>query len=209
MATPPPFLPIAIVSILLSAGGLVAQPAAAQGSPCSVEPGRDHAGETPLFTGIDQSSRPFTLTRNQETGAWSLWVVMEFTKEEGGLEVGKPCLVLTGDESKMLAAAGEAPDAVAATGSPDTPVVASTEPVAETYRVTGLAAGKVLDLRSGPGTDYPSVLQMPPESTGVVVGSCKEVGGYQYPWCEATFEGTQGWASACCLEGERTGRRLE
>jgi hypothetical protein len=201
------FYRFAIVSILLSAGGLVAQPAAAQGSPCSVEPGRDHSGETPLFTGIDQSNRPFTLTRNQETGAWSLWVIMEFAQAEGGLEVGKPCVVLAGDESKLLAATEDGPAEAATAASQDAPAVASAEPEAETFRVVSVESGAVLDLRSGPGTDHASLVGIPSSGDGIVIGACRNVDGYRFPWCEVTWQGTAGWASACCLEGERTGRR--
>ena len=185
-----------------------ASAATAQSTPCgsTVETLIDHAGETAVFTGIDGNNHAFTLTRNEETGAWALWAITEFTKETGGLEVGKPCVVIEGGESKMLSAPAEE-DAVAAAEA--APASAQTEAEAETFRVTRVDRGEVLDLRTGPGTDNDSIRQIPPDGSGIVVGSCRDVDGYQYPWCEATWDGAQGWASACCLEGERTGRRLD
>lgn len=185
--------------------------AAAQSMPCgsTIETLIDHTGETPVFTGSDANDHAFTLTRNPETGAWALWAITEFTKESGGLEIGKPCVVIEGRESKMLDTPAEEPEVAAAAESSPEPAAAQTEPQAETFRVTRVDRGKVLDLRAGPGTENESIRQIPRDGTGIVVGSCKDVDGYQYPWCEATWDGAQGWASACCLEGERTGRRLD
>lgn len=204
----------AFVSILLGAGllgaGLIAgQPASAQGSPCSqasVDPGRDHSGEATVFTGIDDVGRAFTLTRNEVTGAWSLWVITEFTKEEGGLEVGRPCIVIAGEESKVIVATTDEAE-VAAAEPPLVAVAAPAEPGAETYRVAGVRSGEALDLRAGPGTDNESLVGIPQDGVGIVVGSCQPVAGYRYSWCEVSWQGTEGWASACCLEGERSGRR--
>ena len=183
--------------------------ATAQSMPCgsTVETLIDHTGETAVFTGIDSNNRAFTLTRNEETGTWALWAITEFTKETGGLEVGKPCVVIDGGESRMLSVP---PETVAAVAEPAAePASAQTEAEAETFRVTRIDRGEVLDLRTGPGTDNESIRQIPPDSTGIVVGSCTEVRGYRFPWCEATWDGAKGWASACCLEGEQTGRRPE
>lgn len=77
--------------------------------------------------------------------------------------------------------------------------------------MAGPGADEVLDIRAGPGTDFESIAQVPADGDGVAVTaeSCKAVDGYQYPWCEVAWEGRKGWASACCLESERTGLRLE
>ena len=203
-------LALAFAAMLFACGALdgtaLAQSNRCDGAP--VEPGQDHTGEATVLTAIDQDGRAFTLTRNEETGAWALWAITEFTREEGGLEVGRPCVVLDGRESKVLVVTPEEP-VTAAPEAPAASAAAATDPDAETFRVTRVDAGAVLDLRAGPGTDNESIRQIPPDGTGIVVGSCREVDGYQYPWCQATWEGAQGWASACCLEGERTGRRLD
>ncbi|MEO8666889.1 MAG: caspase family protein [Bauldia sp.] len=79
----------------------------------------------------------------------------------------------------------------------------------ETYRVTGVQEWDVLNMRSGPGTNYPIVVPIPPDGRGVSVGSCRRVGGFATKWCSASWQGYSGWASACCLTGERTGRRAD
>jgi hypothetical protein len=199
----------AFVSILLGAGLIAGQPAVAQGIPCpqaSVDPGRDHSGEATVFTGIDDVGRAFTLTRNEETGTWSLWVITEFTRAEGGLEVGKPCIVIAGDESKVIVATADEATGAAAEPPADA-AAAPAEPDVETYRVAGVRSGDVLDLRAGPGTDNESLVGIPRDGVGIVVGSCQPVAGYRYSWCEVSWQGTEGWASACCLESERTGKR--
>lgn len=205
--------PIAMAAAILAAGLLTgSQDAAAQGDPCrdlSTGLWGDHSGEVMLFTGVDHANRAFTLTQNPETGTWALWAVTEFKREEGGLEVGQPCVVIAGADSKLLT--GAAAEAVAEAPAPETApaevAVAEAAPMEETFKVVGLRARARLDLRSGPGTENASLVQLAPGSSGVVVGSCRTVDGYRHPWCEVTWEGTEGWASACCLEGEITGRR--
>lgn len=206
--------PSAIAAAILAAGLLAGSSAAvAQGDPCrdlSTGLWGDHSGEAIIFTGVDHANRAFTLMRNPETGTWTLWAVTEFTKEEGGLEVGKPCVVIAGAESKLpIGADDEAVAAADATPEPAEPARAEAEATAaaETFKVVGVRTRAVLDLRSGPGTDNVSLAQLPPGSSGVVVGSCRAVDGYRHPWCEVSWQGTEGWASACCLEGEVSGRR--
>lgn len=180
------------------------------GAPLSTVP-VDHSGETPVFTAIDHDNRSFTVTRNAETGAWALWVISEFTEQSSGVEVGRPCIVIAGAESKLLMATAPqvADTAVGEQGNVEVASAAPPSEDMETYRVTRVAADAVLDLRSGAGTDFPSILRIPPDATGITVGSCKSVDGYRYPWCEASWQGKDGWASACCLVSERTGRRLD
>jgi uncharacterized protein YraI len=95
-------------------------------------------------------------------------------------------------------------------GNPPGGAIASTAPSApagtETFRVTGVASNDFLMLRQGPGTNFPIVRQIPPTAGGVSVGSCQSVVGYRTKWCQAAWQGASGWASACCLTGERTGR---
>ena len=76
----------------------------------------------------------------------------------------------------------------------------------ETYRITGVENWDVLNMRSGPGTNYPIVVAIPPDGSGVTVHSCRQVSGFAAKWCRTTWQGFSGWASACCLVGERTGR---
>lgn len=77
---------------------------------------------------------------------------------------------------------------------------------AETFRVTGVENWDVLNMRAGPGTGYPIVVAIPPDGSGVTVHSCNRVAGFAAKWCRTTWQGYSGWASACCLVGERSGR---
>ncbi|MGH6924509.1 MAG: caspase family protein [Propylenella sp.] len=86
----------------------------------------------------------------------------------------------------------------AAGGSPSAP---------ETFRVVGVASNDVLNMRSGPGTGYGIVAEIPPNGAGIAVSACQPVTGFSSKWCTVTWQGVSGWASACCLAGERTGRR--
>ncbi len=201
-------LAAAAATALAAADGAMAQTNGC-GAPLSSMP-FDHTAEAPVFTGVDHDNRAFTLTRDPETGAWALWVISEFMEQGDGVAVGIPCPVVAGSESKVITAPAAE---VAAAPQADTGTAAAPQALetaaAETFRVTRVDRGKVLDLRSGAGTDFPSLAAMPPDASGIVVGSCKAVDGYRYSWCEATWQGTQGWASACCLESETTGRRLD
>jgi hypothetical protein len=218
---------------LVASVAFIGQAASAEQKPgCGSLPGElqaAHMGETPIFSGNDHDNRVFTLTQDKKTGAWSLWVITEFKKEAGGLELGKPCIVAAGNESKVLdagapenTAINDAPtkthqpvvvakaSAEAATDAPVEVAVATAAPSdAETYRVTGIAAGEILGLRAGPGTNFPTIVPIPSDGAGVAIGSCKKVKGYRYRWCEASWEGHKGWASACCLASSLTGRRLD
>lgn len=79
--------------------------------------------------------------------------------------------------------------------------------VPETYRVIGVANNDVLNMRSGPSTRYGIVAEIPPNGSGIAVSACRSVSGYTNKWCTVTWQGISGWASACCLAGEQTGRK--
>lgn len=218
-------VPRAVACGLVAAFASIGQ-AMAQDTGCGLLP-QDleaaHTGETPVFSGNDDNNRTFTVTQDKKTGAWALWVINEFKKDAGGLEIGKPCIVTAGRESKLLGTDIPPPAAPAAevasenaaveTPPPPTEPKIATAPAADadTYRVTGIDAGKVLDLRAGPGTDFPTIVPIPSDAkgVGVEVASCKKVKGYRHQWCEASWSGQKGWASACCLASEKTGRKLD
>jgi len=75
----------------------------------------------------------------------------------------------------------------------------------EQYRVYGIADDDVLNLRSGPGTNFSIVAEIPPNGAGVSVHTCGVVEGYRTHWCEASWQNYTGWASACCLVSDETG----
>jgi len=77
----------------------------------------------------------------------------------------------------------------------------------ETYRVQGNVSQGIHNMRSGPGTNFPLVVSIPAGATGLVVGQCRPAQDRRsaHPWCEVTWRGHSGWASACCIVSERSG----
>jgi serine protease Do len=100
------------------------------------------------------------------------------------------------------AAPASAGPAAAASSEP----LAPTEVVTETFRVAGVASWDAVKLRTGPGIQFPIVVTIPPDGSGVATDSCKSIVGYSRKWCRANWRGYQGWVSSCCLLGEKTGR---
>jgi SH3-like domain-containing protein len=65
------------------------------------------------------------------------------------------------------------------------------------YRVIGVDANDVLNIRSGPDANSAIVGTIPPNGTNVrMIGSCAG------PWCQIEYRGTQGWANRRFLTGE-------
>lgn len=60
----------------------------------------------------------------------------------------------------------------------------------DSYRVSGVASWDRLNIRSGPGADYPVLGSIPPNGTGVIcVGPC------QGRWCRIEWRGAEGWTN--------------
>src|SRR4029077_17743459 len=67
---------------------------------------------------------------------------------------------------------------------------------AAVYRVIGVAANDVLNVRQGPGARFPVVGTLPPDSRGVRLASAVGcVGG----WCPANFQNASGWVNTLYL----------
>jgi N-acetylmuramoyl-L-alanine amidase len=68
---------------------------------------------------------------------------------------------------------------------------------ATTYRVTGVAAEDVLNIRSGPAADRERVGSIPPNGRAVrIVGACRE------NWCPIEYGGVRGWVNRGYLTSE-------
>lgn len=60
----------------------------------------------------------------------------------------------------------------------------------DSYRVRGVASWDRLNIRSGPGADYPIHGSIPSNGTGVIcVGPCEG------RWCRISWRGVQGWTN--------------
>lgn len=98
------------------------------------------------------------------------------------------------------------PPAPAPIKSPSPP---ANEPPVDTtkiYRVLPTVSDGILNMRSGPGTNYPLVVSVPAGATGITVGRCRmpDDKGTK-PWCEAKWQKYAGWVSSCCVVDVKTG----
>ena len=53
-----------------------------------------------------------------------------------------------------------------------------------------------VNLRAGPGTEYPIVFTVPTEAPITILGCLAD-----YTWCDTVFENYRGWMSAVYLSG--------
>ncbi len=75
------------------------------------------------------------------------------------------------------------------------------------YRVIGHTWPDMLNVRSGPGTQYPVTSRIPDNGINVRVFNCVSVPGYSWKWCRVDYRGNRGWAYAKYLADMRTGQR--
>lgn len=66
-----------------------------------------------------------------------------------------------------------------------------------TYRVIGVAANDVLNIRSGPNSDMAIVGTIPPDAGGI-----RMEGGCTGQWCPISYRGVRGWVNRRFLAGE-------
>ncbi len=71
-----------------------------------------------------------------------------------------------------------------------------------TYSVVGVPKGDYLNVRAGPGSQYPIVERIPANATGFLVGARRSVNGATI-WKEISVNGHRGWVSAEHLSLER------
>ncbi len=77
------------------------------------------------------------------------------------------------------------------------PVIEEPSYVEPSFRVAGVEAYDVLNIRKGPSTDYAVVGAIPPNGRGVrIVGACVTY------WCPINHRGTNGWVSRIYLAEE-------
>lgn len=66
-------------------------------------------------------------------------------------------------------------------------------PYAGSYRVVDHPMDSKLNVRSGPGTKFGVVAELPPTATGVRVTDCQNV-GMRYRWCNLSWGNISGWS---------------
>ncbi|MEO0495995.1 MAG: SH3 domain-containing protein, partial [Pseudomonadota bacterium] len=62
------------------------------------------------------------------------------------------------------------------------------------YSVVDHPSSEPLNVRSGPGTNYPVVGGLPYNARDVRVGDCQRKTGFRFRWCTVEWQGTAGWA---------------
>jgi hypothetical protein len=78
----------------------------------------------------------------------------------------------------------------------------ASEAIAASFRVAGVEADDILNVRSGPSGDYPSVGGIPPASRAVeIVGPCRDA------WCPIRHGRVSGWVNRYYLAAERSDAR--
>lgn len=64
-----------------------------------------------------------------------------------------------------------------------------------TYHVVDHPMDQLLNVRTGPGTEFKIVGELAPNATGITVGDCQRVQGWKLRWCTVKHgSGTIGWA---------------
>ena len=65
---------------------------------------------------------------------------------------------------------------------------------ANVYHVVNHPLNEKLNVRSGPGTQYDVVAELPPTATGINVSDCQIEANYSMRWCAVQWQGISGWA---------------
>ena len=68
-------------------------------------------------------------------------------------------------------------------------------PAPSTYRVIGISSGDYLNVREGPGSNYPVVATLDPGTGGIVLGTKRAANG-ETTWQEISVGGLSGWVNA-------------
>jgi len=91
-----------------------------------------------------------------------------------------------------------APQAVPEPTSTPNPLDASAvtaTPASSTYRVIGISSGDYLNVREGPGSNYPVVATLDPGTGGISLGTKRAANG-ETTWQEISVGGLSGWVNA-------------
>jgi len=77
------------------------------------------------------------------------------------------------------------------------------------YRVIDHKAPDMLNVRSGPGTQFGIVTRIAADAADVRVSECQSVPGYGFKWCLTAYNGERGWVYARYLADIVTDQRPE
>jgi len=71
------------------------------------------------------------------------------------------------------------------------------------YSVVDHPANELLNIRSGPGTQYPVVAELVPYALDVKVTDCQAIDDYEYRWCNLSWNRVSGWGYGRYLQDEQ------
>lgn len=79
-------------------------------------------------------------------------------------------------------------------------LISGSSSASDTYSVGLGVSGGILNMRSGPGTNYPVVIAIPAGSTGLQRYECRAADDKSTKsWCHVRWAGRSGWVSSCCI----------
>jgi uncharacterized protein YraI len=86
--------------------------------------------------------------------------------------------------------------------SPASTNSATSERAAATYHIANIKPGDVLNLRAGPGSNYPVVTAIPPGTRGITLSNKRTANG-DTMWQEIAVNGYTGWVNEIYVEAEQ------
>jgi uncharacterized caspase-like protein/uncharacterized protein YraI len=84
----------------------------------------------------------------------------------------------------------------------DGPSSAAPSAYAGLYSVVDHPADQLLNIRSGPGTQYAVVSELVPNAYDVVVTDCQAVDSYEFRWCNLSWNNVAGWGYGRYLQDQ-------
>ena len=84
----------------------------------------------------------------------------------------------------------------------DGPSAAAPSAYAGLYLVVDHPADQLLNIRSGPGTQYAVVSELVPYAHDVVVTDCQAIEGYDFRWCNLSWNNIAGWGYGRYLQDQ-------
>jgi uncharacterized caspase-like protein/uncharacterized protein YraI len=84
----------------------------------------------------------------------------------------------------------------------DGPSAAASSAYAGPYSVVDHPADQLLNIRSGPGTQYAVVSELVPYAQDVAVTDCQAIDGYEFRWCNLSWNNVSGWGYGRYLQDQ-------
>lgn len=161
------------------------------------------AEEKPAF----DPSKPFEAVQEKSAPASSNSIVPPetpaFDRKELAAKTVAPAVPSSSEERGEPASA--TPSGLSYDQQPGLPLTSPTPPAPQTYRVVNVREGDAVNIRQGPGSNYPVVAQIPPGGRGITLAPRRVANGSTM-WQEISVAGYAGWVNEIYLEAESVER---